>query len=138
MASNDKTLPLKTARDIEPERNWENVTSPWDMVLLCAKFLSVDISEIADTSGFVQSSIPPTGADYGKVWIKTDGMPGVGFPIGGSYQLITKYPQNAATLWTKGLPLPSYFREMTDGEMADASITRPLKTKYIWVINDEQ
>lgn len=133
----DRTLPLKVAKDIEPERSWENITTPYDLILACAKFLSVDLSGITDTSGFIQSSIEPTGADRGKIWIKTEGMPGIGLPIGGSYELITKYPQNAAILWTKGLPLPSYFREMTDGEMADASITRPVKSQFIWVINDE-
>lgn len=137
MAANDKSLPLDVARDIEPERSWENVTTPWDMVLLCAKFLSVNIKNITDTSGFVLSPIEPTGADRGKIWVKTEGMPGIGLPIGNSYQLISKYPQGVALLWTKSRPLPSYLRELSESELTAAGITTPKDSQYIWVINDE-
>lgn len=130
-------IPLSIARDIEPERSWENVTTPFDMVMLCAKLLSVDISRFQANDGFAFSSIEPTGADRGKIWIKTEGMPAIGIPIGGRYEIIYKYPPSSFFIWKNGLPLPSYLRSLTEGELTGASLTKPTDSRFIWVTNDE-
>lgn len=129
----ESILPLKVAKDIEPLRTWENILTPYDVAVYVARICGVDISQISSLSEIIFSSIEPVGADRKKIFINTSGVPSIGIPIGGQYQMIYQYPPNVPFLWTTG-NIPSYIRELTEDEMTRYSIAIPVDSTAKWVI----
>lgn len=126
-------MPLVVAKDIEPLRSWEGFDTPHDLALYLARMFAVDSSQITRLQEFVVNSVEPVGVDREKIWIKSEGVPAIGLPIGGTYQMIYKYPPNIPLLWTGG-DLPPYLRKLSDNELTNYGLANPDNTNYYYFI----
>ncbi len=128
-------IPLLVAKDIEQQRSWEGISTPYDLAIFFSKILSVDPNKVGVFNEIVYSNLQPTGDDAKKLWIKTEEPVGFGIPTATGYSIIYQYPPNTPILWTKGKEnIPEYMRELTADEMDDYGLTEPGKTAIVWVI----
>lgn len=131
---NSPILPLQVANDIEPERSWEGIKTPHDLIKLAARMLGVDSAQLNRFDEILISPLEPTGDDRNKLWIKSEGAPGLGIPIGGTYQVLYNYPPNIPLLWFSQTPPPSYLSRMVDSELEAAGLENPEDTNFYYVI----
>ncbi len=128
-----KILKLQVAKDIEPLRSWEEVKTPYDLAVYISRVTGIDISNISALSEIAVSSLQPTGLESNKLWIKSEGMPGIGLPIGGSYQMIYQYPPNIPLLWINtDDALPREMYKISASDLEEYGLAAP--TKGYWVI----
>lgn len=129
------TLPLKVLRDIEQNRSWEGLSTPYELLKYFASRLAVDAEQLSQMQELVYSDVQPTGDDAKKVWIKTDEPVGIGIPNGTGYSVIYKYPANTPFIWTTGLnDLPAYLRQLSQGDLDSYGLTKPQSATVAWVI----
>lgn len=134
--SNLPILPLKVAKDIEPEKTWENMHSPDDLLNYMAIRLGVDISQLDTINEIIYSSIEPVGSDRRKLWLKTEGVPAIGIPFDNQYKMIWQYPPNVPLLWVIQGVLPAGMRRLTVSELTRYGLTNPPDINYYYVINE--
>jgi len=128
-------IPLLVAKNIEQQKSWEGISTPYDLALYFAKILSVDPSKILQLQEVIYSDVQPTGDDAKKLWVKTDEPVGFGIPTGEGYSVVYRYPPNTPILWTVAIEdLPAYMRKMTSGEIGDYKLVAPDADKATWVI----
>lgn len=136
MASEPPKLPLILSEQIEPERSWEGLSTPHDLLQYFARNCSVDARALVNLEEFVVSPIEPTGANRSKIWIKNEGAPGIGIPIGSQYKVIYEYPPNVPLLWTGGsstqLSFPNYLRKLTPAELESFGLTAPTNPDFYY------
>lgn len=123
-------IPLEVAKDIEQNVSYEDMPTPADLLNYMARMLSVDPNKLNNLQDVEVTSVQPDSAD--KIWIKTNEPVGIGLPIGGSYQMIYKYPANSPFL-LKG-SVPSVLRKLTSDEISDYGLTAPTASNINWVI----
>jgi len=126
------TLPLVVQRDIEQQKTWEGISTPYELALWLAKIMSIDPTRILQLNEIIHSDVQPVGSDASKIWIKTDEPLGVGLPTGGGYRMIYQYPPNTPFLYIG--TIPTYTRELSLAEMQDYSLTAPTSANATWVI----
>ncbi len=128
-------IPIRVAKDVEPMRSWEGISTPHDLALYMARILSIDGSKIMQLQEVVYSDLEPTGEDRKRLWVKTSEPVGYGIPTGDNYTVIYKYPAGVPILWVNSLsPAPSYMRKLTDLELGNYSLTDPVDRDFYWVI----
>lgn len=135
MLANLKSLPLKIQKGIEQASSWSGLSTPYDLLLYFARNTFIDPTAIVSLKEVVTSSIEPAGEDRDKLWIKTEGAPALGIPIGGTYQMIYQYPPNVPFIWTQGIDvMPSYISRLETSELGDYGLTNPTDVKFYYAI----
>lgn len=119
-------LPLRKANDVEVLRTWESITTPEDLINYIVDHFAIDADGLARLLEIQSGSIPPSGDDVGKLWLKTNNPVGVGVFNGSDYQIIYQYPPNVPLLWTKGSSaFPSYLSALSAEELTSYELTNP-------------
>lgn len=128
-----RKVSLKPQRPIEANRDWSGINSPYDLAVYIARLLTVEISGIDENELFTVQPLEPTGSDRSKIWIKSEGVFGIGLPIGGSYYMIYQYVPNTPFLWVSSDQPPGGIRALTESELTKYGLTNPSGAEY-WVI----
>lgn len=132
-----KLAPLSVAKDKEAQKSWEDITTPYQLLLYIAQFLSVNLQELSTLDEIVNGESPPS--DKTKIWIKTSDPIGIGLPVAGSYKMIYQYPVNIPFLWMNDLDsIPGSARPLNDGELDQAKLEKPDEDKANWIIIQAQ
>jgi hypothetical protein len=130
-------LSLRLANGIEPEISWEKIQTPHDLLLLAAKLLSVDVSQIATLEEVITSPTEPSGINKKPIWIKNENPFSISIKAGSQYISFYQYPPNIPLLWTKGKDsLPSHMRQLTEDEMQKFNLPEPADNFYFYAIFD--
>ena len=128
-----KLAPLSIAKDVEQQRSWEGISTPYDLLIYFSKFASVDIGSLQSLDEVEVSSIEPENKT--KIWIKTGNPVAIGVPIGSSYKMFYQYPPNVPFLWIGDTDsVPSYLTLVSDSDLEDYEITKPNKSKANYVV----
>lgn len=127
-------LPLSLQNDVEQGKSWEGNSTPHDLAQYMARVLSVDPNLLLALQEVVYSDVQPTGEDSKRIWIKTSAPAGIGIPTSFGYKVIYEYPANVPFLWVSEDALPTYVRRLTNGELANYSLTDPIIATAYWVI----
>lgn len=137
MATTDKFLTLQIAKDIEKSKSWEGLSTPYDLALYILRMAVIDPSGISSLDPISYSPLEPVGSDRSKLWIKTEGVPGIGIPIGGRYQMIYQYPPNVPFLWVDASnAAPAYLNRLSQSDLENYGLTDPvIDTAYYVIFN---
>jgi hypothetical protein len=125
-------LPLVVQRNIEQQKSWEGISTPFELAQYLARIMSIDPNELLQLNEIVYSDVEPVGDEARKIWVKTDEPFGIGVPVGNAYRMIYQYPPNVPFLFIG--EMPTYARELTTDEMSIYSLTKPTSTTAHWII----
>jgi hypothetical protein len=129
-----RTLPLIVARDIEPQRSFDGITSPLDLAVFLARIMAVDTRSIERLGEVYVGSVEPTESDRKLIWINTSPPMSFAYLVGGQYKHIYQYPANIPFIWASPEDPPSYLRRLTGDELTDMSLTEPTNSDYYYLI----
>lgn len=127
-------LPLKFAEDKERALSWEDVPTVKDLLVYIARMMGVDPNQLLQFQEIVYSSLAPT--EQNKIWIKTDGAPGIGIYIGSGYKVIYEYPVRVPLIWTKpASDFPDYLTKLSDDQLTAYGLTAPTGDAFYFYLN---
>lgn len=133
----DPLLKLLRVRNPEPERRWEEMPTPDEVLTWMLSHLAVDARALKPFAGVIVSGSVPLKENRGKLWVKTSEPVGVGVFVNGQWQMTYKYPPNTAFLWTQGankIPATGYIFQLSEAEVTELGLPAIAEGKTgIWV-----